>query len=295
MALLVLASGGARADRDVPAGFRGEGDPKIETVFGDVRQYRGSVDRFFAVHADMGRARVDFHRSVQAALLALGAERGRCPVDSLAAPYARAARAGQTFHRLGKDLEALDASIRELDRLGETAGLTPDYRWKVARALKLYPATLKDFREMKASFQTELQAEVKFRGCDPAALVARGDEMERAAPAVSAPRAVAAAPPAPPAPRPAAPPAPAAPVAAAASTTATFFVDNTSCGESLRVYIDAILLGEVAHAGKGAFQTLAGRHELCLIPADRADACGAPGTVRQTYIHDGWSIALRCD
>jgi hypothetical protein len=61
------------------------------------------------------------------------------------------------------------------------------------------------------------------------------------------------------------------------------------------VYVDESLVGEVATAGKGAFQTLAGRHQLCLIPAARAEACGSPGTVRQTYIHDGWSIALRCD
>ncbi len=288
-ALLLLTSFAARADRDVPAGFRGEGDPKIETVFGDVREYRRYVDRFIAVHADMQRARVDFQRGVQAVLLTLGAERGRkCPADAVAAAYARATRAGQTFHRLGKDLEALAGSIRELDRLGETAGLTPDYRWKVARALKLYPETLKDFREMKASFQNELQAEVKFRGCEPAALVARGDDMQRGAPATPRPAEA----------RPAVASASGGAAGAprpAAASTATFFVDNTSCGGSLRVYVDESLLGEVAQSGKGAFQTLSGRHELCLIPADRPEACGAPGTVRQTYIHDGWSIALRCD
>jgi hypothetical protein len=286
-ALIVLSSFVARADKDVPAGFRAEGEPKIETVFGDVREYRRYVDRFYAMHGDMQRSRLEFQKSVQGVLLALGAERGRgkCPVDTVAAGYARATRTGQTFHRLGKELEASIGSIRELDGLGETAGLTPDYRWKVARALKLYPETLKDFREMKASFQTELLAEVKFRGCDPAALVAKGEEMERAAPAAK---------PAEARPAVAAAPAPSGPRPAAAST-ATFFVDNTSCPGSLRVYVDESLIGEVATAGKGAFQTLAGRHELCLIPADRREACGSPGTVRQTYIHDGWSIALRCD
>ena len=41
----------------------------------------------------------------------------------------------------------------DLDTLGETSGLTPDYRWKVARTIKQYPEVLKDFREMKVSFQ----------------------------------------------------------------------------------------------------------------------------------------------
>ena len=281
---VMLAASSAGADKDVPAGFRGEGDPRIETVFGDVGEYRRSVDRFLALHGEMGRARVEFQRSVQGVLLGLSPPRGggKCPTESIAAAYARAYRAAQSFHRLGKDLEAAHVSIRELDGLGETAGLTPDYRWKVARTLKLYPELLKDFREMKVSFQDQLPTELKFRGCDAAALLARGEELERSAPAPKpAEVRVAATPPA------AARPAPA--------STATFFVDNSSCPAALRVYVDQSLVGEVAQSARGAFQTLAGRHDLCLLPAGSRIACGAPGTVRQTYVHDGWSITLRCD
>src|SRR5262249_1494987 len=150
-------------------GFRMESDPKIETVFGDAEQYRRYVDRFYVVHAEMQKTREDFSRNVQASLASLAADlgangrpAGKCPTDAVPLTYSRAFRQGQLYHRLGKELEAQTVSIRDLDSLGETSGLTPDYRWKVARALKLYPEVLKDFREMKVAFQSQLSAEIRF-------------------------------------------------------------------------------------------------------------------------------------
>src|SRR5215470_18689370 len=137
---LVTTSAGAGGPESEPlTGFRMEGDPKIETVFGDAEAYKRYVDRFYAMHADMQRTREDFSRNVQAVLASLAADQSsgpgargpaKCPTDAVALTYSRAFRLGQVYHKLGKELEANMISIRELDGLGETAGLTPDYRWK---------------------------------------------------------------------------------------------------------------------------------------------------------------------
>jgi hypothetical protein len=290
-----VAGAGADEGSEHPGGFRMEGDPKIETVFGDAEQFRRYIDRFYAVHAEMQAARDDFSRNVQAALASLAGNLGqggrttrRCPIDAVALSYTRAFRLGQVYHRLGKELEAQSVSIRELDRLGETSGLTPDYRWKVARVFKIYPEVLKDFREMKVAFQGQLSGELRFHGCDAQALVAKGEELEKAGAPPTAATARAGAPAGkkkdleklgPP----------------ITASTANFFIDNSSCPTSLRVFLDGQLVGEVASSAKAAFQALVGRHELCLIPASSDRQCGDPGTLRRTYIHDGWSITLRCD
>ena len=295
LALMFVPSSLFAKGEEWTGGFRMEGDPMIETVFGDTAQFKKYVDRFYTVHGEMQRARETFSRNVQAVLAALAANvgptgrAGKCPVEAVALPYSRAWRFGEDYHRLGKDLEASIASIRELDRLGETAGLTPDYRWKVSRSLKLFPQVLRDFREMRVAFQDQLAGEVKLHGCDPGQLIARGEELEKANPPATGPVAAAA--------RPAAgkrrPDKDAIPTAPA--TTATFFVDNALCPGSVKVHIDGTMIGDVSARSKAAFQTLSGRHDLCLIPDTSAAACGEAGTVRRTFIHDGWSIQLRCD
>src|SRR5688572_32390705 len=82
---------------ELTGGFRMEGDPKIETVFGDAEQFRRYVDRFYSVHGEMQKTREDFSRNVQAVLASLAANQagpGRaprvCPVDAVALTYARA-------------------------------------------------------------------------------------------------------------------------------------------------------------------------------------------------------------
>ena len=47
-----------------------------------------------------------------------------------------------------------------------------------------------------------------------------------------------------------------------------------------------------------AFYATPGGHDLCLIAdtaAERRKKCGDPGTVRKSYLHEGWTIALRCE
>jgi len=265
-----------------------EGDAKIETVFGDAAQYKKYIDRFFFVHPEMQKTHEDFSRNVLAVISSLGAAQNpsQCPLDAVALSYFRAYQQGQSYHKLGKELEAQYGSIKELDGLGETQGLTPDYRWKVAKALKLYAAVLRDFREMKVAFQSQLTGELTYHHCEVQALIAKGEELEKSG--------------ADPPPTPVVQQKPkkdkrpelAAPIPA---SMATFFVDNSSCPNATRVILDGSPLGEVASASKAAFRSYVGRHDLCLIPLSSQTQCGEPGTLRKTYIHDGWSITLRCD
>jgi hypothetical protein len=282
-----------RGPTEEPGGFRMSSDPKVITVFGDTAQFREYVDRFYVLHGQMQTARETFSRDVQLVVATLAAHaevakgKARCPVDAIALAYARAFHNGQTYHMLGKELEAQHTSIEELDDLGETAGLTPDYRWRVTRALKLYPQVLRDFREMKVAFQEQLAAELQFAGCDAGQLVAKGDELQKSG---AAPETVA---------MPAPPPAKLNPrdkvVAPVSATTVTFFVDNATCEGAMRVYVDGLLVGEVGGRAKAAFRAASGRHDMCLVQSSKPLQCGDPGTLRKAYIHDGWSVMLRCD
>lgn len=303
-AVLVLAGGGAHAAKPKPrpddvdpfsgaGAFRLEAKPKIEVVFGDGAAFKRTVDRFHTVHGEMLRAREDFAKNVQATLLTLQADRGgkRCPTDAVALTYTRAFRQGQLFQTLGTELEGLQAQIKALDGLGETTGLTPDYRWKVTRALKLYGRVLVDYREMKVAFQSQLAGDLQVHACDTVALMAKGEEREKAGAPPTTEVSAGRVDPVVPVRRPGAE-VPGPPVAASA---ATFFVDNSSCPSSVRVIVDGTLLGEVGSTSKAAFRALVGRHDLCVIPATSKAQCGDAGTLRKTFIHDGWQIAMRCD
>jgi hypothetical protein len=299
-----ISAGRPGAKKAVIAGFRMEGDPSIETVFGDTEGYKRHVDRFFALHEQMRESRAQFGRSVRATVTTLAAhKRGKCPEDAVAPLYTRAYREGQSYRELGAELEARHAAIRQLDELGETSGLTPDYRWKVNRVRGMYRDALVDYREMRAVFDDQLASEIRFKSCDADKLLAAGAAALARAPQ---PDATAAAP-ASLAPTPIVPtatasvgalagkpgkrlPDPVAPVMAA-----TFVVDNESCPSTLEVYVDGQLLGEVSARAKAAFQAPAGRHAMCLIPSTSTAACGDAGTVRTAYVHDGWSISLRCN
>jgi len=281
-------------------GFKMEGAPKTDNLFGDTKTFTREVDRYLALYDAMQRVRDAFSRSVQTALAELGAHQaaaGRngtrtCPTERIALPYALSYHLGEDFRRSQAELGRRYAVIKSLDALGETAGLTPDYRWKVRRTLALSKEITTDWREMQAFFVEHLGKELAFFGCVPEQLIARGeaagaDALTRAADQGPPPTLT---PPARPDPlrgkKPDAPP----PVAA----TITFTVDNTSCPGALGVFLDGQPLGRVAAEARAAFAALVGPHDLCLIPDGSPQRCGDLGTVRRTYLHQGWTILLRC-
>lgn len=298
------ASATPLAAPEILSGFRMEGNSRLTIVFGDAAAFRRHIDQYYDLHTRMQAARDDFSRNVQLTLASLaaardsrsaapsaGADKRRptCPLDAVAVSYRRAYDHGQHFHELGKALEGSHASIVELDRLGETTSLTPDYRWRVARALKLYPQVLRDFREMKLAFQEVVADELPLFGCEAQRLMARGAELlangplpDAAEPPGSSPGGGAVAP-------------LGEVVPAPLVSGATFFVDNSSCPGPARVFLDGAIIGEVGPHAKAAFRASVGPHELCLLAATSTQQCGTPGTVRRIHVHDGWAIELRCD
>jgi hypothetical protein len=73
-----------------------------------------------------------------------------------------------------------------------------------------------------------------------------------------------------------------------------FYVDNVRCARTQQVFLDGKRLGEVPSGQRVGFQTAPGPHDLCVLD-DAKKACGAPGTVRKSYLHEGWTISLRCE
>lgn len=332
---LVMSNGAAQpapppsleAGRAAGAGFHLEPRPAFETVFGDAEAYRRTIDRFLTIADRMQQRRDEFARAVQAGLAKLitGGGKRACPEAEVAGPYARALRLGQEYLRAGRELTRHYEQIKELDRLGESVGLTPDYRWKVRRALEQYQALLVDYREMKVAFHDQFVDELQYASCNLDRLRERADAgplQEEAWPAPGQPGApgvaatadrgdkadkpdkalwadtlpdVAGGTPRPSKDKVAAkselpaetPPTPRAGI--------FIFIDNTRCSAGTRVTLDGKSVAEVPAATRSAVQTTLGPHDLCLVPDGSQKKCGDAGTVRRSYLHDGWTISLRCN
>ncbi len=328
-----VAAAQAQQPLDAGTGFHLEGKPEVDDVFGDASDYRRTIDRFIDLATQMQAMRDEFARSVQSALTELGArgipaaaadkkpgKRVRCPADAVAAPYAKAHHLGVEYLRVGRELTRHYDQVKEFDRLGESIGLTPDYRWKVKRVLQQYTTLLTDYREMKVAFHDQLVDELKFAGCDLQALLIKGDPQaaklgEEPWPQPGQPGAPGVqiakndptqphetVPPNLPAERvpPQQPialpkhPLPADPTVNDTRSGVLFYVDNTKCGRSSTVYVDGKKVGEVPAATRVGFQAAPGPHDLCLLDGTKKE-CGAPGTVRRSYLHEGWTISLRCE
>jgi hypothetical protein len=324
----------AEAAQPIDAGtaFHLESKPAIDDVFGDASDYRRTIDRFLELTDSMQSMRDDFARSVQTTLGELQkSEAGRkpggkhvCPVDAVAGPYARARHLGSEYLRVGRELTRHYEQVKEFDRLGESVGLTPDYRWKVKRVLAHYNTLLTDYREMKVALHDQLNDELKYAGCDLQQLVLKGDPKAAVAQDDSWPnpgqagapgvpqaqgsktdKTVAQAETLPPSlpsekvPTPQPIPVPARTTAPADADKGPrsgilFYVDNSKCQRGTTVYLDGKKLGDVAAAQRVGFQTVPGPHDLCLLD-DAKKQCGAPGTLRRSYMHEGWTISLRCE
>jgi hypothetical protein len=271
------------------SGFRLEGSAEVEVVFGDVNLYRAHVDAFYDLEKQMGTQREAAARNIQAALRALKRSKGRsCPSRAVAPLWLAADQAATAYRAVGGRFEDEYLAIIQLDELEETTGLTPDYRWRVNQVRRRYKDALVDFRELRAAMKEQLAGELAYRQCKPAELVALATAPRKPgepslgadAEAEEAPR------PEPPAPKP--------PEPQSAGETVTFFVDNRTCKQSVSVYVDGELRGEVAASSRTALQSQAGRRAMCLIPSTSRATCGDRGTVRTAYLHDGWSITMNC-
>jgi hypothetical protein len=324
----------APATQVVP--FRTELRPRVDPVFGDAAALRASVDRFFALQAEMERVRDEFSTAVHETLAALAGaapsgpkaepkgDAKTCP-GTTAAPYGRALAAGGRYLLLGQQLQGRFRDIRRADELGDTAALTPDYRAKIKKVRELFQNLLGDYREMRVAFYDQLGAEMRHASCKPGkaspgvadAATNDGDapnpsdasawslalEDVAADPEVAGSPAASRGPgrTAPPAAKtsaratPGGPTPPATAQGLLAAPSIWIDVDNTLCAQPTRVSVDGQPLGEVGAGKRTAVRTHAGPREICALPASDARACGAPGTVRKAYLHEGWSLTVHCE
>ena len=259
--------------------------PALLRPWGDAAALQDTLDRFGVTAATMSSVRTSYQMQVLTLLGALGkgpfapgkrAAVRTCPLGRVAPLWASAQGELRRYERLGVDLEAEHRYLARHDEVGATAGLLPNARTQLALAKRAYRTALADVSELRAEWTRGLAPELRAAGCtDPllAAAVAnpaRYRVIVEDAAEVIPPRA-------PPRTRP----------------RATFYVDNTRCADPVDVWIDGAQLGQVAPGRRSALVSDGGERTLCLLGPGAAQ-CGDRGTVRQIYLHDGWSVTMYC-
>jgi tetratricopeptide (TPR) repeat protein len=259
--------------------------PELVRPWGDGDALQAAIDRYAAAAAAMGKTRAEYQNLVLGVLGTLGqgplskVKAGSvktCPVSQIAKPWQSAQQALQSYARLGQELEAAYRFIARHDDVGMTASLLPNARTSVAGAKKGYRTALADMSELRSEWTRGLLPELKVVGCtekliraalaDPLRYKIVGDDKSEPTATRLPPR---------PKPR------------------STFFIDNTQCNDPVDVWIDGGHVGQVAPGRRSALVADGGERSLCLLLPGGAQ-CGDRGTMRQVYLHDGWSSTIYC-
>jgi len=293
--------------------FRTSISPRLDPVFGDVAALRSTVDRFLVLQDEMDQARNEFSTAVHSTLVELAKLGGRreppgaspCPA-TISTLYGRALSAGGRYLSLGREMESRFRELRRADELGDSSGLTPDYRLKIKKAVQLHQDMLRDLQEMRVAFYVQLGAELRHAGCTtqaftleprPAPVLEDGLSTDPSNPAAWALDETAADPDA------KGPGDPGRtlrtlPRVAASSTTAPAVwieIDTSHCPHPSQLQIDGRPYGTLPGHKRTSVRTYAGPHEICVLSSQDKRSCGQAGTLRHVYFYEGWSLAVRCD
>jgi hypothetical protein len=290
--------------------FRTTVNPRVDPVFGDITVLRRTVDRFLALQTEMDQARNDFSTAVHSTLVDVTRPAGKphadkaCPA-SVPALYGRALAAGGRYLAFGHEMESRYREIRRADELGDASGLTPDYRLKIKRANQMHQDMLRDLQEMRVAFYVQLGAELRHAGCDlrapaPSQAAGAGDDAFATDPSNPAAWTLddsAVDPEASNTPDPGrtvrTPPKTSAPPTTAPAVWIE--IDNSHCAQPSQLQIDGRSFGALPGHKRTSVRTHAGPHEICVLPNQDKRSCGQPGTLRQVYFYEGWSLMVRCD
>jgi len=259
--------------------------PDLVRPWGDARAIVTALDRFAATSREMAATRASYQTQFLRLLAAFGKgplspikgpQPRTCPLDRVAPLWAAAQVDLRKYERLGGELEGSYRFIARHDDIGATAALLPNKRTQVTAARQAFRTSLADVGELRAEWVRGIVPELRFAGCSDKLLAAAVADPERyriiqtdkpdAKPVTQPPR---------------------------PKQRATFYVDNTKCQDEVDVWIDGSLLGQVAPGRRSALVTDSGERTLCLIGPGAAQ-CGDRGTVRQVYLHDGWTATLHC-
>ena len=222
------------------------------------------------------------------------------PRDGDRTPYGRALAAGGRYLALGQRLQGSFREIRRAEDLGDTLGLTPDYRLRAKKAKDMHQQLLSDYREMRVAFYDQLGAELRHAGCKPttkgiASVTARSapgispssrgvrarERVTGSAPSATAPAA-------------AGPPLSEDAAAAGVAPAIWIEIDNALCNEPTRLAIDGQAVGQIGPRNKTSVRARSGPHQLCALPTSDRRACGDAGTMRKAYLHEGWRLTIHC-
>ena len=259
--------------------------PELARPWGDADALGAALDRYTAIAQAMAQARAGYQRQLLGLLGVLNhgpdapakpAPVRSCPITRLAPGWAAAQRELAATERLGVDLEAAWRFLARHDEVGATASLLPNVRTELAAARKGWKLALADIAELRAEWGRALGPELRAVGCtdrllaaavaDPARYHVVEEDSPESIPTTQPPR-----------PR----------------ARATFYVDNTRCRDAVEVWIDGAQVGQVAPGQRSALVSDGGERTLCLLVPGAAQ-CGDRGTVRQVYLHDGWSVTMHC-
>jgi len=259
--------------------------PELVRPWGDAEALTDTLERYALTTTTMAAVRMAYQAQFLSLLGMLGrgpyapvkaAAVRTCPIGRVAPAWAAAQTELRRYERLGVDLEAAYRYIARHDEVGAAAGLLPNTRGRLIGAKKAFRTALADVAELRAQWTRGLLPELRLVGCNDKLLAAAVKDPERyrvivddkpeTTPAQGAPR-----------PRP----------------RATFYVDNSRCLDPVDVWIDGSHLGQVAPGRRSALVSDGGERTLCLLGPGAAQ-CGDRGTVRQVYLHDGWSVTLHC-
>ncbi len=259
--------------------------PEIVRPWGDGEALQEVLDRYEHSTTAMLDLRTRYQRDVLELLGSVGqgpAARVKpgsvhiCPAGEIAPTWHRAQQELTQYQRLGVDLEFAYRYIARHDDAALTAGLLPNSRAAVASAKKGYRTALADVGELRAEWTRGVTPELRAAGCSDKLLAAAFSDPLRYK-VIQEDK---------PDPIPVRPPLRAKP-------RTTFFVDNTRCADQVEIWIDGAHIGQVAPGRRSALVADGGERTLCLLLPGGAQ-CGDRGTVRQVYLHDGWSTTLYC-
>jgi tetratricopeptide (TPR) repeat protein len=263
--------------------------PELVRPWGDAQAIGEALDRFAAAQQRMATSRAAYQDQFLKLLGTLGkgpyaptkkplaAPGSRvCPIGRVAPLWASAQDELLRYERIGGELEVAYRFIARHDEIGATAALLPNARAQVNQARRAFRTALADVGELRAEWARGLVPELRLVGCNDKLLAAavadparyriieedKPDSIPQTQPPRSRPR-------------------------------ATFYIDNTRCPDAVEVWIDGAQLGQVAPGRRSALVSDGGERTLCLIVPGAAQ-CGDRGTVRQVYLHDGWTATMNC-
>ena len=257
--------------------------PDLVRPWGDGEALQAALDQYLLTANAMASVRYEYQAHVVALLGMVGkgpkARPGPvkvCPVALAAPSWFEAQKLIARYTRLGSELEDTYRFLARHDELGMSQALMPTSRLQLANAKKSYKQALADVGELRAEWQRGVTSELRAVGCSDKLLAAaikdpmhyRVVQEDKAEPLPARP---------PPRPKP----------------RSTFFVDNTRCPDGVDVWIDGAHVGQVAPGRRSALVADGGERTLCLLVPGSAQ-CGDRGTVRQVYLHDGWSTTVYC-